>query len=115
MCNFLRYFTRSSLSHFLNFFQIPLANHTSTPRGLRDLYLQEGPEGFARAVRRSDKLLLTDTTLRDAHQSLLATRVRTHDMLKIAPFLSHYFSNAYSLECWGGTFWNMANTALLCY
>lgn len=88
----------------LFFHQLPLGNHHSIPRGFRDLYLQEGAEGFARAVRRSDRLLLTDTTLRDAHQSLLATRVRTHDMLKIAPFLSYYFSNAYSLECWGGTY-----------
>lgn len=66
------------------------------------MLLQQGPEGFASCVRKSNRLLLTDTTFRDAHQSLLATRVRTHDMLKVAPFVSHYFANAYSLECWGG-------------
>ncbi len=43
-----------------------------------------------------------DTTFRDAHQSLLATRVRTHDLLKISPFVAHNFSNLYSLENWGG-------------
>ena len=72
------------------------------PGGLRDVLLQQGPEGFARCVRNSNRLLLTDTTFRDAHQSLLATRVRTHDMLKVAPFVSRYLANAYSLECWGG-------------
>ncbi len=46
--------------------------------------------------------MLTDTTLRDAHQSLLATRMRTYDMLKISPFLAHNFSSLYSLENWGG-------------
>ena len=74
------------------------------PSGLRDVLLQQGPEGFARCVRDSTRLLLTDTTFRDAHQSLLATRVRTHDMLKVAPFVSQYFANAYSLECWGGEY-----------
>ena len=43
-----------------------------------------------------------DTTFRDAHQSLLATRVRTHDLLKISPFVAHKFHNLYSLENWGG-------------
>lgn len=43
----------------------------------------EGPEGFAKAVRKHKGLLLMDTTFRDAHQSLLATRVRTHDLLKV--------------------------------
>ena len=88
-------------------FQIPKASNSGScgfmrPSGLRDVLLQQGPEGFASCVRKSDRLLLTDTTFRDAHQSLLATRVRTHDMLKVAPFVSHYFANAYSLECWGG-------------
>lgn len=78
------------------------------PSGFRDILLQQGPEGFASAVRKSNRLLLTDTTFRDAHQSLLATRVRTHDMLKVAPFVSHYFANAYSLENWGGATFDVA-------
>ena len=68
------------------------------PAGLRDVLLRDGPEAFAKAVRnRKCKTLLTDTTFRDAHQSLLATRVRTHDLLKISPFVSHKFSNLYSM------------------
>lgn len=56
---------------------------TDPPRGFRDVLLAEGPEGFAKAVRNHKGLLLMDTTFRDAHQSLLATRVRTHDLLKV--------------------------------
>ena len=72
------------------------------PNGYRDVLLRSGPEGLAKEVRRENRLLLTDTTFRDAHQSLLATRVRTHDLLKISPFVSHKFANLFSLECWGG-------------
>ena len=68
------------------------------PVGLREVLIKDGPEAFAKAVRnRQFKTLLTDTTFRDAHQSLLATRVRTHDLLKISPFVSHKFSNLYSM------------------
>lgn len=49
-----------------------------------------------------------DTTFRDAHQSLLATRVRTHDLLKISPYVAHKFSNLYSLENWGGATFDVA-------
>ena len=92
---------------FFIYFKISKASNSGNdcylrPSGLRDVLLQQGPGGFARYVRDNKRLLLTDTTFRDAHQSLLATRVRTHDMLKVAPFVSHYFANAYSLECWGG-------------
>lgn len=72
------------------------------PAGFREVLIKEGPEGFARAVRQHQGLLLMDTTFRDAHQSLLATRVRTHDLKKIAPYVSHNFSNLFSLENWGG-------------
>lgn len=72
------------------------------PRGLKQVLEEEGPEGFARAVRKHKGLLLTDTTWRDAHQSLLATRVRTADLLPIAHSTAHVLANAYSLECWGG-------------
>ena len=68
------------------------------PVGLREVLVKDGPEAFAKAVRnRQCKTLLTDTTFRDAAQSLLATRVRTHDLLKISPFVSHKFSNLYSM------------------
>uniref|UniRef100_A0A915D2Z9 Pyruvate carboxylase n=1 Tax=Ditylenchus dipsaci TaxID=166011 RepID=A0A915D2Z9_9BILA len=72
------------------------------PAGLRSIFLKDGPAAFAKAVRNHKGCLITDTTFRDAHQSLLATRVRTFDMLKIAPYVSHNFSNLYSMENWGG-------------
>lgn len=72
--------------------------------GFRDVLLRDGPEGFAKAVRDHQGLLLMDTTFRDAHQSLLATRVRTHDLKSISPFVSHNFNNLFSLENWGGMF-----------
>uniref|UniRef100_A0A8C1GPY6 pyruvate carboxylase n=1 Tax=Cyprinus carpio TaxID=7962 RepID=A0A8C1GPY6_CYPCA len=74
------------------------------PVGFRDVLLREGPDGFAKAVRAHQGLLLMDTTFRDAHQSLLATRVRTHDLKRIAPFVAHSFSNLFSVENWGGLF-----------
>nr|KAF6466944.1 pyruvate carboxylase [Rousettus aegyptiacus] len=78
------------------------------PSGFRDILLQEGPEGFARAVRNHQGLLLMDTTFRDAHQSLLATRVRTHDLKKIAPYVAHNFSKLFSIENWGGATFDVA-------
>lgn len=69
---------------------------TEPPKGLRDILVKGGPEAFAQAVRDRKELLLMDTTFRDAHQSLLATRVRTHDLLKISPFVAHKFNNLYS-------------------
>eukprot|EP00628_Pelagophyceae_sp_CCMP2097_P030687 CAMPEP_0184186368 /NCGR_PEP_ID=MMETSP0976-20121227/387_1 /TAXON_ID=483370 /ORGANISM="non described non described, Strain CCMP2097" /LENGTH=1136 /DNA_ID=CAMNT_0026490657 /DNA_START=46 /DNA_END=3454 /DNA_ORIENTATION=- len=68
----------------------------------------EGPAGFARAVRAHPGLLLTDTTMRDAHQSLMATRVRTRDLVAAAPYTSHALANAYSLENWGGATFDVA-------
>ena len=73
-----------------------------TSASLRSIYLKNGAEGFAKAVRGKKNLLLMDTTWRDAHQSLLATRVRTKDLLNIAQPTSVALANAYSLECWGG-------------
>uniref|UniRef100_A0A1B0CVI4 Pyruvate carboxylase n=2 Tax=Lutzomyia longipalpis TaxID=7200 RepID=A0A1B0CVI4_LUTLO len=78
------------------------------PPGLRDILKTQGPEGFAKEVRARKELLLMDTTFRDAHQSLLATRVRTHDLLKISPFVAHRFNNLYSLENWGGATFDVA-------
>uniref|UniRef100_A0A671S9Q9 pyruvate carboxylase n=1 Tax=Sinocyclocheilus anshuiensis TaxID=1608454 RepID=A0A671S9Q9_9TELE len=78
------------------------------PVGFRDVLLREGPDGFAKAVRAHQGLLLMDTTFRDAHQSLLATRVRTHDLKRIAPFVAHSFSNLFSVENWGGATFDVA-------
>nr|CAI5865068.1 unnamed protein product [Callosobruchus analis] len=78
------------------------------PKGFRQIYKEQGPEAFAKAVRNHKGLLLMDTTFRDAHQSLLATRVRSHDLLKISPFVTHTFSQLYSMENWGGATFDVA-------
>jgi pyruvate carboxylase len=72
------------------------------PEGTKQILDRDGPEGLARWVRSQKKLLLTDTTFRDAHQSLLATRMRTHDMLQIAPMYASAHADFFSLEMWGG-------------
>jgi pyruvate carboxylase len=74
----------------------------SPPSGTREKLLELGPERFARWVRAERRLLLTDTTLRDAHQSLLATRVRTYDMLAVADAAARLMPGLFSLEMWGG-------------
>jgi pyruvate carboxylase len=78
------------------------AAHGAIPPGTRDQLMRLGPERFARWVREQKRLLVTDTTFRDAHQSLLATRMRTHDMLQIAPFYASQLAGLFSLEMWGG-------------
>jgi pyruvate carboxylase len=77
-------------------------------QGWKQILDQQGPEAFAKAVRANKGCLIMDTTWRDAHQSLLATRVRTVDLLAIARETSHAYSNAYSLECWGGATFDVA-------
>ncbi len=72
------------------------------PKGTRDLYRELGADAFARWMRDEQRVLVTDTTLRDAHQSLFATRMRTHDMLEIAPHYACLAPQLFSLECWGG-------------
>ncbi|RPB03742.1 pyruvate carboxylase [Choiromyces venosus 120613-1] len=76
--------------------------------GWRNILEKEGPEGFAKAIRKNKGTLFMDTTWRDAHQSLLATRVRTCDLVNIAKHTSYAYSNAYSLECWGGATFDVA-------
>ncbi|HBY64461.1 MAG TPA: pyruvate carboxylase, partial [Solibacterales bacterium] len=82
----------------------PLPSHdpSAPPPGTRQLLDQLGPEKFAQWTREQPRLLLTDTTFRDAHQSLMATRLRTYDMLAIANFVAHRLHHLYSLEMWGG-------------
>lgn len=77
-------------------------------KGWRNIIVEQGPKAFAKAVRDYKGCLLMDTTWRDAHQSLLATRVRTIDLLNIAKETSHALSNLYSLECWGGATFDVA-------
>jgi len=70
--------------------------------GWREVLREKGPEGLARAVRAHQGLLLMDTTMRDAHQSLLATRVRTYDLKNISPFIAHSLPQLFSIENFGG-------------
>ena len=67
-----------------------------------------GPERFAAWMLEQERVLLTDTTMRDAHQSLLATRFRTHDLAAIAPYYSSLVPNLFSVECWGGATFDVA-------
>ncbi|KAM0789369.1 hypothetical protein ACM66B_000199 [Microbotryomycetes sp. NB124-2] len=76
--------------------------------GWRNIIKEQGPAAFAKAVRDYPGCLIMDTTWRDAHQSLLATRLRTIDMANIAKETSYALQNAYSLECWGGATFDVA-------
>ena len=75
---------------------------TAPPDGTRQILDARGPEGFVEWMANEKRLLITDTTFRDAHQSLLATRMRTHDMLAVAPALARSAPGLFSLEMWGG-------------
>jgi pyruvate carboxylase len=81
---------------------------TSPPPGLRNKLLEMGPEPFSAWVRKQKRLMFTDTTMRDAHQSLLATRVRTYDLVQVAEATAHLVPNLFSLEMWGGATFDTA-------
>ncbi|KAI1654776.1 pyruvate carboxylase [Daldinia decipiens] len=85
-----------------------LHNNVRHSDGWRSVLLAEGPKAFAQQVRRHPRVLLSDTTWRDAQQSLLATRIRTVDFAKIAPATNVAYRQAYSLECWGGATFDVA-------
>ena len=78
------------------------------PEGTRQQLLELGPAAFARAVRAQTALAVTDTTFRDAHQSLLATRVRTKDLLAVAPYVARLTPGLFSVEAWGGATYDVA-------
>jgi pyruvate carboxylase len=78
------------------------------PSGTRQLLEQLGPAAFARSLREQTILAVTDTTLRDAHQSLLATRLRTYDMVAVAPWLARGLPGMFSFEAWGGATYDVA-------
>jgi pyruvate carboxylase len=85
-----------------------LARGRYVPLGTRDRLHELGPERFAGWVREQERLLVTDTTFRDAHQSLLATRMRTYDMLQVAPKYATEHAGLFSLEMWGGATFDAA-------
>ena len=70
--------------------------------GTKQLLDEMGPEKFAKWMRNETRVLMTDTTMRDGHQSLLATRMRTHDIATIAGTYARALPELLSLECWGG-------------
>ena len=78
------------------------------PRGTRDILREKGAEGLAQWARQSKRLLITDTTMRDAHQSLVATRFRTFDLDRIAEATAHLGGGLFSLEMWGGATYDVA-------
>ena len=86
----------------------PIPHGIEPPAGTRQRLLELGPEKFAEWVRSEKRLFMTDTTMRDAHQSLLATRVRTYDMLAVADAVARLTPNLFSLEMWGGATFDTA-------
>ena len=78
------------------------------PDGSRQRLLKLGPEAFASELRKQKHVAITDTTFRDAHQSLLATRVRTRDLVKVAPHLARLTPQLLSVEAWGGATYDVA-------
>ena len=78
------------------------------PDGSRQRLLALGPAGFAKALREQQAVGVTDTTFRDAHQSLLATRVRTRDLVAVAPWQARLLPGMFSVECWGGATYDVA-------
>ena len=76
--------------------------------GTKQLLDERGPKGLADWMLASERVLITDTTMRDAHQSLLATRMRTHDMSVIAPYYASLLPQLFSVECWGGATFDVA-------
>ena len=89
--------------------RIPVG-YKETPEitGPKKILDEQGPKAVVDWIKKQDKLLITDTTLRDAHQSLLATRVRTRDMRTIAGPTAHILKDAFSLEMWGGATFDVA-------
>ncbi len=78
------------------------------PAGSKQRLVELGPQGFARWLRESPAVGVTDTTFRDAHQSLLATRVRTSGLMMVAPYIARITPQLLSVECWGGATYDVA-------
>lgn len=86
----------------------PRVREVKQVEGSRDKLLRLGKEAYIDDIRKEKKLLFTDTTMRDAHQSLLATRFRTFDLMNIAEATEHYQKDMFSLEMWGGATFDVA-------
>ena len=88
--------------------RIPQIERPKDLSGTKQILDSKGPEGLVEWIKNNKKLLLTDTTMRDAHQSLMATRMRTIDMLRIAEATSVLAKDLFSLEMWGGATFDVA-------
>jgi pyruvate carboxylase len=88
--------------------RLPKVDLPSPPPGTKQRLDELGAERFAKWMLEQKRVLLTDTTMRDAHQSLLATRVRTYDMRAIAPYYASLAPELFSIECWGGATFDVA-------
>ncbi len=87
----------------------PLPQFSGNPQsGTKQILDAEGPEGLAKWLTAQKEIQYTDTTLRDGHQSLLATRMRTYDMLPAARAFAHLFPQTFSMEVWGGATFDVA-------
>jgi pyruvate carboxylase len=92
---------------------VPHSSREEVSEGTRQLLDRLGPEQFAAWTAGQSRLLLTDTTFRDAHQSLMATRVRSYDLLRIADYVARELPQLYSLEMWGGATFDVSMRFLL--
>lgn len=86
----------------------PQTPQTALPAGTKQILDSRGPEGLVDWIKAQKEVLVTDTTLRDAHQSLLATRMRTYDMRNVIAPTAHMLPNLFSLEMWGGATFDVA-------
>ena len=87
---------------------VPPAPRGPVPDGTRQLLDREGPQAVADWMAGQKRLMLTDTTMRDGHQSLLATRMRSIDMIRVAPAYAANLPGLFSVECWGGATFDVA-------
>ena len=103
--------TKGHSTNFRKTLSIPTVSSEAAAKsngGMRKILLDKGPQGFAKAVREHKGLLLMDTTWRDAHQSLLATRMRTSELENCAEYTNMVLNNAFSMEMWGGATFDVA-------
>jgi pyruvate carboxylase len=86
----------------------PIVPTDAPPPGTRNLLEEKGAKAVADWMLAQERLLVTDTTMRDGHQSLLATRMRSYDMIRVAPAYAHMLPGLFSVECWGGATFDVA-------
>ncbi len=88
--------------------RLPKVPFEAPPPGVRQLLEEKGAKAVAEWMLAQPQVLMTDTTMRDGHQSLLATRMRSYDMIKAAPVYAHLLPQLFSVECWGGATFDVA-------